>query len=184
MKNIEGFESCWPEKKRVPLTGKGKEQVKNSARSLLRKGSDLIFSSDILRAKQTAEIAGRILKIKPKFDKRLREIDIGDFNGQSVVNFGEFWNKGEKISPLEYYSRRFKVSAPGGESYDQVEKRLSGFFKEMERKYQGKKIIVVSHSRPLALLEKLIKNYSLKRFVNMIIKKKEIKTGQIRKLWK
>ena len=182
LKNVKGFESCWPEKTRIPLTKKGKKQIKEAVRKAKSKKINLIFASDILRAKQTAEIVGRELGIKPKLDKRLREINIGIFNGQSVKEFGKFWNNGDFLSPLKYYSKRFQISAPKGENYQDVEKRLASFIKETEKKYKEKNIIIVSHQRPLTLLEKVLYGYDLKKFVKIITGNKEIKTGEMRRL--
>jgi len=196
LKNVKNFESSWPEKKRIPLTKKGKKEAERAAEKL--KGSkenrssslpfvnaqviDFIFCSDLLRTKQTAEIVGRKIGIKPIEDKRLREIGLGIFNGKSVSQFGGFWNQGEKLSALEHYKRRFKMPLPGGETYDEVEARLASFIKDMEKKYQGKNILVVSHQRPLTLLEKTVRNYSLPKFARLVVGKKEIKTGELRKL--
>ena len=138
LKNIKGFESCWPEKTRVSLTKKGKKQIKEAARKAKSRKINLIFTSDILRTRQTAEIIGMELGIKPKLDKRLREIDIGIFNGQPVKEFGKFWDDGDFLPPLKYYSKRFEVPAPKGENYQDVEKRLDGFLKELEKKIQRK----------------------------------------------
>jgi broad specificity phosphatase PhoE len=182
LKNVQGFESCWPEKKRIPLTGRGLEQIKIAAKMAVEKKIDLIFYSDLLRTKQTAEIIGKIIKVKPGPDKRLREIGLGIFNGRSVKEFGDFWNQGEKLSPSQHYQRRFIIPLPKGETYAEVELRLLSFMKDMEKKYQGKNILVVSHQRPLTLLEKAVKNYSIVRFVKLIVGKKEIKTGELRKL--
>ena len=98
LKNVKNFESCWPEKRRVPLTRRGRAQAEKAAAEAGKKKIDLIFSSDILRARQTAEIVGKRIQVKPILDKRLREIGLGIFNGKSVSQFGGFWNKGEKIS--------------------------------------------------------------------------------------
>jgi len=59
---------------------------------------------------------------------------------------------------------------------------MYGFIKEIDKKYQGKNILIISHQRPLTLLEKAIYNYDFKKFVKVITEKKEIKTGELRKL--
>ncbi|MDP3995953.1 MAG: histidine phosphatase family protein [bacterium] len=182
LKNVQGFESSWPEKKRVPLTKRGKEQIAKIAKEIAKKKISLIFCSDLLRTRQTAEIVGKIIGVKPIIDKRLREIGLGIFNGKSVKEFGSFWNKGEKLSATEHYKRRFKMPLPKGETYEEVEARLSSLIRELEKEYQGENILLVSHQRPLTLLEKTVKNYSLSKFVKMVVGKKEIKTGELRKL--
>ncbi len=182
LKNVKGFESCWQEKIRVPLTEKGEEEAKKVAKGAKRKKINLIFTSDILRAKQTAAIVGRELGLKPILDKRLREVGLGIFNGKPASQFGSFWNQREKLSALEHYARRFKLSLPGGETYEKIESRLVSFIKETEKKYKGKNVLIVSHQRPLTLLEKVVKKYSLDKFVKIIVGKKEIKVGELREL--
>ena len=165
-----------------PLTKKGEKQIKEVAKELKKKKIDLIFSSDILRTKQTAKIIGKELGIKPKFDKRLREVNVGIFNGKPIDEIGRFWDRERKLPPLEYYKKRFQVAPPKGENYTDIEKRMYGFIKEIDKKYQGKNILIISHQRPLTLLEKAIYNYDFKKFVKVITEKKEIKTGELRKL--
>jgi len=182
LKNVKNFESCWPEKIHCPLTEKGKKQIEATAKKITNKKIDFIFSSDLLRTKQTAEIFGKKLGLRPKFDKRLRESNIGIFNGKPVDEIGKFWDKERKLSPLQYYRKRFKLTVPGGETYSEVEKRLSDFIKETNKKYKGKNILIVSHQRPLTLLQKIVHKYDFKKFVKIIMEEKEIKIGEMRKL--
>ncbi|MFH1575423.1 MAG: class I tRNA ligase family protein [Candidatus Nealsonbacteria bacterium] len=181
-KNIKNITSCWPEKNLYPLTKKGQKQVHQAAKKLKKEKIDLIFSSDLLRAKQTAEIIAKELGLKVRFDKRLRENNDGIFNGRKVGEFGEFMNPGKKLPPLEYYKKRFKVAAPGGENYTDIEKRMWSFIKDVDKKYPQKNILIVGHERPITLLEKMLSGQNLKELVDIFIKKKEIKTGQIREL--
>jgi len=182
LKNTKDIASCWPEKKKFPLTKEGRKQIEGLAVKLKNKKIDLIFTSDLLRAKQTAEIVGKELRLESRFDKRLREVNVGIFNERPLKEMGEVWNRGEKISSLEHYSRRFKVAPPGGETYKEIEKRMFSFLKEIDKKYKDKNILVVSHGRPITLLEKTIYNYTIKKFVEIILKKEEIRTGELRKL--
>lgn len=183
LKNKKRISAGWPEKFYSPLTRKGEKQIKEIAKKLKKKKRiDVIFSSDLLRTKQTALIVGKELGLKPKFDKRLREVNYGIFNGKTIRETGKFWNKGKKLTPLEHYSKRFQVSLPGGENYADIEKRMSEFIKEAEKKYQEKNILIIGHQRPFTLLEKVIYGYDLKKFIKIIMGKKEIKTGEVRKL--
>ena len=74
LNNLKKIFSCWPEKFHCPLTLNGQKQIKEIAKKLEKQKIDLIFTSDLLRTKQTAEIIGKKLKIKPKIDKRLRAV--------------------------------------------------------------------------------------------------------------
>ena len=60
------------------FTTKAKDAIKNLGKEKI----DIIYCSPFVRTKETAEIVGKVLKIKPKLDKRLREINFGIFNCQ------------------------------------------------------------------------------------------------------
>jgi len=182
--NIKKIASSWLEKFYNPLTLKGKEEIKKAAEKLKKQKINFIFSSDILRTKQTAEIIAKEIGIKKIFfDKRLREINCGILNNKSIEQVAKFWSEKE-IMPSRHYLKRFQIAPPRGETYFETEKRIFDFLKEIDKKYQGKNILIVSHSRPLTLLEKAIYGYTLKKFVKIIMEKKEIKTGEARKLLK
>lgn len=125
------------------LTTIGKDIVKNQAKKLLRQKIDLIFSSDILRAKQTAEIISKILGKEIIFDKRLREANFGYFSGKKIDEYHKAFNNYEKI---------FEQAPLNGESLRDVRKRVWEFLAELENKYKNKKILIISHEYPLWMM--------------------------------
>jgi isoleucyl-tRNA synthetase len=180
-RNVDKLVACWPEKVFSPLTQKGKEQIKKTAKKLKKEKIDLIISSDLQRTKQTAEIVGRELGIKINFDKRLRELDMGKLNGKPVVEAGRFWDPEGKLKLMEYFLKRFKIKAPGGESYTDAKKRMYGFLKAVDKKYQNKNILIISHEVPITMLEGAVKGFSNEEIIKYRQKKK-IKVGELRKL--
>ncbi len=169
--NVKEIVSCWPEKFHNPLTKHGREQVKETALKLKEKNIDLIFCSPILRTKQTATIVGSKLKIKPKADKRLVELKAGIFNGKSLMHLVGFF--GEKNI------KRFKMRPRGGETYIEIEKRMVGFLKSIDKKYKNKNILIVSHELPLLFLDCAVKGIPNKDFYN---KREKIDKAELRKL--
>ena len=107
LSNKKRIISCWPEISRFPLTREGRKQIKAAAEKLEKKEIDLIFTSDLLRTLQTSEIVGKKLNIKPKIDKRLREYNVGIFNGTSIKYLEEFFDNERE---------RFKIRLPEGET--------------------------------------------------------------------
>ena len=154
--NVKGIVSSWPEKFNNHLTKNGQEMVKNAALELKEKNINLIFASPLKRTKQTAEIAGKILKIRPKIDKRLREIDFGIFNSKSIFDFHKQFKKEEE---------RINHSVSKGETYTHLLERVSGFLKDIDKKYKNKNILIISHECPLFFLEGKVKGFSLKKTV-------------------
>jgi isoleucyl-tRNA synthetase len=133
-------------KNHFPLTEKGRKQVIVSAKKLKKEKIDLIFSSDFLRTKETAEIvAGEIGYDKDKiiFDNRLHEVDFGILEGKHAAEYSKYFS-----SPL---GKLTKV-LPEGESLLQIKKRMAGFAREIEGKFKDKKILIVGHDAPLYML--------------------------------
>lgn len=182
LRNEKKIACCWPEKEPCPLLERGEKEATAAADKLKNKNIDLIFYSDLLRTKQTAEIIGKKLKIKPQPDKRLREINVGSLNGLPVDEIGRFWDEYKILPPYIYYERKYKIASPEGETYAGTENRLADFLGEMERKYKNKNILLVSHGRVITLLEKIVYGYGFEELVKIITEKKEIKTGEVRKL--
>jgi len=143
--NKKDINSTWPEKKKFNLTPLGKRQVEVSVKKLVKEKIDIIISSPIARTLQTAEIASKILDIKKIIiEKDLREIDLGVLNYKLNKDYhAQFANE------HEHHFKKIK----GGESVDDLEKRMAQVLRSLEKKYQGKRILVVSHQYPIWMAE-------------------------------
>lgn len=168
--NINRIISSWPETFYNPLTSKGIKQVKISAKKLEKINFDLIFSSDLTRAKQTAEILADKIDRKIKLDKRLREYNFGELNGTFLREFTLIYSENEK---------RFLQKTKGGENYNEMTKRMFSFFSEINKKYFGKVILIVSHQVPLSLLLGKIQGLSNSQIFTKYFGKSEIANAQI-----
>lgn len=151
--------SCWPEKKELHLTEKGRREVRKAAQELKKKKIDVILTSDLMRTRETSEILGAELGIKPRIEKALREIDVGKLNGKPLNEVAAYWRR-ESQTPSEHYRLRFELSAPGGESYRDVEKRVYRLLLKLEKQYHGKNILLVSHQRVISLMEVAVRGLS------------------------
>jgi broad specificity phosphatase PhoE len=171
--NVKDIVSSWPEKFKNPLTQKGREMIKKSADKLKDMGIDLIFNSPLLRTKQSAEIVGKTLKIKPKIDKRLREVDFGIFSGGSAEKMWKYF-KGEE--------ERIQKGPPEGETYQEILSRMTDFLKETDKKHKGKNILIVSHEGPLFLLQGKIMGLSIKETLKEFPLDKRIHKAEVREL--
>lgn len=179
LSNVKAYCSNWPEKFKNPLTILGKEIVRESAEKLKNKldgegqSIDLIFSSDLLRAKQAAEITGKILELKPRFDKRLREINFGIFNNGPLEKMWKHFKSEEE---------RIKLRPPRGETYSEILQRMVSFLKDTDKKYKEKNILIISHDGPLTLLQAKVMGLSLKETIQKFPLEKRIHKGEIREL--
>ncbi|MEZ4103768.1 MAG: class I tRNA ligase family protein [Candidatus Paceibacterota bacterium] len=128
-----------------PLTKKGEEESKQAGESLKGK-IDLIFTSPVLRTKQTAELVAKEIGINTDniiVDNRIQETNHGEYEGCSLKEFFSDFPRGLS---------RFENAPKNGETWTDIKKRMGDFLYELESTYKGKNILIVSHGDPLALL--------------------------------
>lgn len=121
------------------LTEKGKGQIKKQAEAHKGEQFDFIFASDFVRTKETAEFFAKEVGYpveKIIYDKRLEEVNVGDFTGKSITDYHTYF------STLE---EKFTKRPPHGENLADVKERVMSFLYEIEEKYQNKKILIVTH---------------------------------------
>lgn len=172
LSNVKSIVSCWPEKFKNPLTPKGRLQIKKAAEKLKNKNIDLIFTSPLLRTKETANIVGEKLNTKVKIDKRLREIEFGIFNSKDVKDYENYFRGLERV----------KHKPTRGENYADVLKRIYAFLKEIDKRYKGNNILIVSHQAPLLLLLGKVNGYSLSNSIESmgrIFREKRVTKGEL-----
>jgi len=118
----------------IDLSAEGREQARALSEKLTDKGIDLIISSPMKRAYETACILNRVCRAELITDERLREQNYGIFEG--VDRFSqEFLNN----------KRQFAYKYPGGESMMQLAYRVYGLLSEIKEKYADKTVLLVSH---------------------------------------
>jgi broad specificity phosphatase PhoE len=170
-----GITYFWPEDKPpASLTDLGKKQIKNVAEKLKGKKFDLIFSSDVLRTRQTAEIVAKELGLKVKTDPRLRDINWGIYQGKPMK---EAWAYYE-----HQMEKRFEKAPPGGESWLELQKRMVNFLEEIEKIYRDKNILIVSHGDSLWLLDSWAKGLTYKKMIKDRKNGCPMKIGTLKKL--
>ncbi len=145
--NVRNINSSWPETFENPLTEIGIQSVQEAVAQLKGQKIDYIFSSDLLRTKQTAELVAKALGLPVHYEERLREIDFGALNGKSWtgVDREDLRNENE------------------GESYAEVLARTKLFIEDIEKKYKNSHILIVSHQANLWLLESFLREESLEQ---------------------
>ena len=129
--------------KQVELNDLGKEQAINLGKNTPYK-FDVLFTSDLIRAKESAKLA--FPKLQSIEDKRLRECNYGDLDGE---------DKNQII-----YEDHINNPFPNGESLKDVEKRLRDFFKYVKENYKDKTIGIIAHRAPQLAIEVITKNIS------------------------
>jgi len=118
----------------LPLTELGLSQAELLAERTKELKIDLIISSPMLRARQTAVPTAALHKLPVLVDDRLIEQNYGIYEGVSRFDEGFLSNK-----------RHFAYRYPGGESMMDVAHRVYGLLEEIKEKYAGKNILLVCH---------------------------------------
>ena len=161
--------------KEFTLTKNGEKQVMNSAKKARLDGllddKIIIYSSPFSRCKKTAKITKEILGVKDKihFDDRLRERYFGDFEKTHNSNYQKVWD----IDISDPDHKKFNV-----ESVLEVQDRTLSLIDDLEKKYDNKKFLLVSHGDTLQILQTGFLNKSPKEHRNL----PHLKTAEIKEL--
>lgn len=129
-----------------PLTETGKKQAQILASELKDIHFDAFFSSDLIRAKHTAEIIALERELAVITTKALRERHFGHFEGKpyEVINNAHKKLLGEYEKMTHEEQMRFKFE-PFEESNDELAGRFITFTREIAVAYAGKTVLMVSH---------------------------------------
>lgn len=122
------------------LSVQGEEQAKKLSKNIELNNIDIIWSSTYTRAKATAKYIASNNNIPINLDSDLNERKLGDL--KELAQFMKD-KKTRDPSQEQLLDRRFKTS--GGESAEDTRQRMSEFFDRILKKYEGKKIVVISH---------------------------------------
>jgi broad specificity phosphatase PhoE len=140
-------ECRWQGQADVPLNAKGLEQAAQIAQGLRSHDLDAIYSSDLTRARQTAEILASAAGLPVFVDARLREIHLGEWEGLLVSEIDERFAKEFQ----RRYLHPLSVTPPGGETTRQVQERMISAIQEILASHPGEKVAVVSHGFAIAV---------------------------------
>lgn len=125
------------------LSPLGEDQAKRLGEHERAEEFDEVFSSDLIRAKRTAEMVfGNRYPVK--IDRRLREIDVGDLTCK----------KDDAVNPLK--KKCIPDPFPNGESYMDVEKRTGDFLKSLKGNTSAKRIAIIGHQSTQLAFEVLL----------------------------
>jgi len=178
--NIRKILNSSPEKN-YGLTKEGKKQIRMAGEKLKKllknQKIDLIFSSDLPRCKETAKIIKEEIGFEGKiiFSKKLRDIKLGEWEGKNLEDF----KKEFLTDPKKYIFEGPK----GGESWNDFKKRMLSFVEDIEKKYQNKNILIVSHGDPLWALFGAFQGWDTKETIEAIKRGKgHFKKGELREV--
>jgi broad specificity phosphatase PhoE len=129
------------------LTELGRQQALATARGCGLPGDTVICSSDFARAGQTAEVVRAHLGMpEVVLAQALRERCFGEWEGAATDNYARVWAADEASSGRETGDDRVEPVAA-------VLDRTTAYIVELERRYSGRDILLVSHGDTLQILQ-------------------------------
>jgi probable phosphoglycerate mutase len=132
----------------IPLSPTGKEEAAQWGTVLKSEPFDLILSSPLIRARETALILSDRMGIPLFFDTNLREQDFGDWEGQSITDI-----RTKDPMAVEFQeSLGWEFRPPGGESRAGVLDRVTKAFERATKNFENQYILVVTHQSVIKIL--------------------------------
>ncbi len=140
----------------LPLNEKGLEQAHQLAERLQTQQFDLIFSSDLQRAHQTAQILVGLRETRIQSDPLLREMNFGLLEGHTFDEALQRWP-----AMIETWLQDNNQPPEGAERIDQFNERVARFYHELIdsallNQPDQKTVLIVAHGGPLREIIRLL----------------------------
>lgn len=122
-----------------PLTNLGRAQAEELAARLEDIELDAVYSSDLQRARETAEIVARTKGLTVETTADLREVDVGSWSGLTRA-------EAEQRFPDQY--ARWLEGGEGwddGETYDQLGERVIRALHRISSEHEDRRVLIVAH---------------------------------------
>jgi alpha-ribazole phosphatase/probable phosphoglycerate mutase len=124
----------------IGLTKNGLSQAERLAQRLEGEGIEVIFTSPLLRAKETASLIAGKLKVQVEVWEELKEVDFGEWEGLTYEEIREKY--GDLIN--KWMENPSAFSIPGGDSWEEINERAKRFLKKIQERKE-EVALAVSH---------------------------------------
>jgi len=121
------------------LNETGRMQARTLAAELAEERLAAVYSSDLVRARETAEILATPHGLAVRLDSRLREVDVGEWSGLTNAEIEQRFPDG--------FDRRLGggVGWERGETYDEMGSRVVAAIHEIAAAHPDETVAVVTH---------------------------------------
>ncbi|MBQ9117088.1 MAG: histidine phosphatase family protein [Clostridia bacterium] len=133
----------------LPLSELGRKQALCTAEMLKDEQIDIMISSDLKRAYQTAEPLSYIKGIEIIPDERLREIYAGKWEGMRFDEIKEKYSEDYGV----WLNDIGNAVCTDGESVRELDRRIYEEICRLGEKYSGKTVFIATHATPIRLLK-------------------------------
>ncbi len=169
----------------IELNEYGRELAYKTAEGLKHIDFDMIFTSPLKRARETAEIIKGERNIPVIVEERIQEISFGAYEGLCYGK--EHYSIPDKDFMNFFDKPEYYVTPPGGESFGEVLARTGAFLQELKERaeYQDKTILLSTHGCALKAVLANAQSTELSQFwgagvhKNCAVSLLEIRDGKI-----
>ena len=152
----------------TPLSERGRQQADVLGRSVSALGADdqpeVVLSSPYARAAQTAHVVTERLGLRATPDERLRERDLGVFDGLTGAGIREAYpEEAERRSRLG----KFYYRPPGGESWTDVALRVRHVLVDLASLYAGRGVWVFTHQAVIMSFRLVLEGLDERRLLEL-----------------
>ena len=132
----------------VKLSAAGLRQAEKLRDRLTAEKINVIYSSELQRASVTAEIIASRHQLNVITCAELREVDFGKVEGLTFDEVNQLYPEVTKM----WFERNPRLQYPGGERFDEFNKRVSKFLGRLENHAAEETILIVAHNGVLRTL--------------------------------
>jgi probable phosphoglycerate mutase len=121
------------------LNDAGREQARALAEELATEPVAAVYTSDLRRALETAEIVAARLGLEPAPLAGLREVDVGELTGLTLAEIEERFPDARRRAEERGYGWE------QGETFEQLQARVLSALHEIAARHAGELVLVVGH---------------------------------------
>lgn len=132
----------------TPLSALGRKQVKLTAEALAKERIDVIYSSDLPRAIESAAPLAKLLKLEIHATSEFRERHVGVLEGLT-------FDESRQHHPADYYAlvnRDVDHVISGGESYRHLLRRITSKLHNILREHRGERVAIYTHTGAICFI--------------------------------
>lgn len=131
-----------------PLTAVGEEMAQAFAQAYVSMTWEAIYTSPMLRARQTANPLSRLTGVPTTLEDGLKEIDYGEWEGLRQDEVKQRWSEAFEHWADDVASR----GTPGGETAFHVAARAMRVVEAIRSRHQQGNVLIVSHKATLRVI--------------------------------
>jgi probable phosphoglycerate mutase len=125
------------------LSDTGREQADVAARRIAPLPVAAVYASPLERTRETAAPIAKKLGLRVRVDRGLLECDFGEWTGRPLKELFKL----PEWSTVQRYPSGFRF--PGGESFTEMQQRITGANARLVEAHPGQTVVAVSHADPI-----------------------------------